>query len=317
MKDFFKKHPELLYLLIGVIVVDCVIMYMWMGDRTATENSRKEIEKIRNQATEINESSLAITRTNASKAQNEKEKWEKSYSVAYKEEADKYDLTTLYGKTMIDAKAKKVLKDKVNYLIDDLLQEKNKTSDRLSFAGYDGDLLFSLKAAEVERAFEILSALEEIVKICVEADVISLDKIHRPTAREYTQDASLNTKGYRFELSATVSAEGVKRLMNKIVSNKKFYFEINGFSLKADEQIDVSTDDIVPKIQRAVASTKVEKGINSELDQLKRGLVEDRAVKTSDTGVKTQSESIAPFTDAVIKIDLIIDWTQFVKDIKK
>lgn len=314
MKDFFKKHPELLYLLIGVIIIDCVMMYVWMGDRSATEASGKKIDQIRNQATEINESSLAITEKNATKALEEKNKWQSAYVKSYKEESSKYKLKTLHEPSMIDAKAKKVLKDKVNYLIDELLQDKDATANRLSFAEYDGNLLFSLKTEEVERTFEILSALEELVKICVEADVITIDKIGRPSSLEYALDSVLGTKSYRFELNATVSAEGVKRLMNKIVSNKNFYFEINGFSLASEEQINVTSDDITPKVQRAAKAVKEQRGIESELDQIAIGL--ETSIKKDDGGVKTQSESIAPFTDAVIKLELMIDWIQFAEGVK-
>lgn len=314
MKDFFKKHPELLYLLIGVIIVDCIMMYVWMGDKAATENSGTEIDRIRSQATKINDSTLAITEVNAAKALDEKEKWKKAYSTLYTEESTKYELKTQYKNTMIDATAKKVITSKVNYLIDELLQDKNKTSDSLSFAEFKGNVLFSLKKDQVKRIFEILAVLEELVKICDEAEIVSLEKVSRPLGLDYSVDSLLNTKSYRFEISATVTAEGVKRLMNRIVSDKAFYFEINGFSLKAEEQIDVTGDDIIPKIQRSAVVDKSRPGIDSELDQLQRNFNGNSEKETG--AVKTQEESIAPFTDAIVKLELIIDWVQFPGGVK-
>ena len=150
MKDFFKKHPELLILIIVVFIVDCVIMWMWMDDTSATEQSRKEIESLRGQAKSINDSSYSITDSNARKAQAESEKWESALNDAYFARAKKYVLETEYVKGMSSAKAKKIIKDKINFLIDEALADKNMTPDRLSFGVYDNNELFSLSAGIVK-----------------------------------------------------------------------------------------------------------------------------------------------------------------------
>ena len=313
MKDFFKKHPELLFLLVGVIVVDCAIMWIWLGDTSVTEESRKKIEQLRGQATKINESDYAITNANAAKSQDESEKWSEAFAVAYELEASKYTLETLYRKGMSGASAKKVFKDKVNELIDEVLVEKNKTSNKLSFGEYDGDKLFSFTAEQVERIFEILSATEELMGLCVDSDIISIDSIERPTDLEYSDDASLKLRSYTFKLNVTASAEGVKQLMNQISSDENFYFEINGFKLSADEQISVGGDDLRPNKERAQSSVKKPSGggFEDELDRIRGG------APKSTGGAKMHEESVAPFVDAIIHLELTVDWVQFLKEKKK
>ena len=85
-------------------------------------------------------------------------------------------------------------------------------------------------------------------------------------------------------------------------------------SLKAEEQIDVTGDDIIPKIQRSAVVDKSRPGIDSELDQLQRNFNGNSEKETG--AVKTQEESIAPFTDAIVKLELIIDWVQFPGGVK-
>ena len=150
MKDFFKKHPELLTLIVVVFVIDCVIMWMWYDDTSATEQSFKEIESLRGQAKQINDSNYSITNDNAQKAQVESKKWEDAFNKEYALRSSKYILETDYQTGMSPAKAKKIIKDKVNYLIDEVLLEKNGTGDRLSFGRYDNDELFSSKAGRKE-----------------------------------------------------------------------------------------------------------------------------------------------------------------------
>ena len=312
MKDFFKKHPELLILIVIVIIIDCAIMWMWLDDTSATEQSFKEIESLRGQAKQINESSYSITNENAQKAQVESKKWEDAFNKEYAQKSSKYVLETEYQTGMSPAKAKKIIKDRVNYLIDEILLDKNATGDRLSFGRYDNNELFSMSAAERKIVFEVLAATEQLINICVDTDVMTINSIGRPNNLTYALDKNLNLKNYRFLLKTTCSAEGVKRLMNRIVSDEKFYFEINSFVLNADQQVVSGPDDIRPKIERAGQGSKVIKTPN-ELDEIEIEIDDPDSGSQNTSSTKLQEESVAPFVDAKVNLELTIDWVQFNK----
>ena len=215
---------------------------------------------------------------------------------------------------MSSAKAKKIIKDKINFLIDEALADKNMTPDRLSFGVYDNNELFSLSAEDREIVFEILAATERLVNICIDADVISIDAIERPNVLKYAANSKLGLKGYKFILKTTNTAKGVKRLMNKIASDEKFYFEVNGFHLKAEEQLNATSGDIRPKIERESQGSKDDKksddilDLGDELDSID--------VKKVIDGAKLQKESVAPFKDAIVNLELTIDWIQYTKELK-
>ena len=54
--------------------------------------------------------------------------------------------------------------------------------------------------------------------------------------------------------------------MNQIASDEKFYFEVNGFQLKAEEQLNATPDDIRPKIEREAQDKQADKKSDDILD---------------------------------------------------
>ena len=171
MKGFFKKHPELLILLIVVIAVDGFITWMWLNDLAATEESRKQHQKLETEAKEINLSQWRVNAQNATLAEEELKKWQDSFKDLLTKEQEKYQYTIDYRKGVDQpATARRILKNKIDMLSQELLKEKDKTTDNLSFKTYAYEnTLMTMKADDIESVFIILRGLEEIIHNCIQS----------------------------------------------------------------------------------------------------------------------------------------------------
>ncbi|MCM8540499.1 MAG: Amuc_1100 family pilus-like protein [Lentisphaeraceae bacterium] len=320
MKGFFKKHPELLILLIVVIAVDIFIVWMWLDDLSATEKSKQAHERIKNDAKAINDSPWRINSENASLAEEELEKWVKSFDELVLAQQGKYQFDIDYKKTDQAATAKRVLKTKIDHLSQQLLKEKDLTGQtKLSFYTYAYEnTLLTMKADEIETVFTVLKGLEELIENCVKADVVSVDSVQRPNELIFEEDKSIYTKRYTYVLSVTATSEGLKKLINEIVNNKKFFFEINSLRLEADSQIVSSASDHVPVIKRigntqgaAIKQPRGIRGLEEGLDNL-IGSGKKEEIDSDEPII--YKDSISPFTQAINKIVISIDWVQFSKE---
>ena len=316
MKGFFKKHPELLIILIVVIVVDALIVYMWLGDKAATEKSQAEHEKLNQAAHAINTSTYKVSAANAKLAEDEVATWEKAFDGLIAERQAKYAFTG--EKFQQSATAKRVLKERVDHLSQKLLKDKDKTSDKLSFFTYAYEnTMLSMKAEEIQSVFVALKGVEQIVNTAVTSDIISLDSIERPNALAFEVDAALKTKRYTYVLKITAAADGFKKLVNKIVNDEKFFFEINSIKINAVEQVSVSTSDLVPKIARkgnSAAATPKRGGGIRDLEEGFDNLVNPAKDQEESDEPFIYRDSISPFSQAINNVEISIDWVQFTKE---
>lgn len=324
MKGFFKKHPELLILLIVVIAVDGFITWMWLNDLAATEESKKQHQKLVNDAKAINDSQWRVNAQNASLAEDELKKWQESFQELLTKEQEKYQFTIDYKKGVDQpATARRVLKNKIDMLSQELLKEKDKTNDNLSFKTYAYEnTLMTMKADDIESVFVILRGLEEIIHNCIQADVTSINQIVRPSDLVFEEDKSLGTKRYTYVLTLSASAESMKKVLNKISQDEKFFYEINSVKIVAQEQISASANDLIPKVNRTAGgnakSNQPKRGVSfNELEAGIDNLVggEKKTPETSDEPI-IYKDSVSPFSQAVNVVELSIDWIQFVKEKK-
>ena len=316
MKGFFKKHPELLIILIVVIVVDALIVYMWLDDKAATEKSQEEHKKLDQAADAINKSTYKVSAANAKLAEDEVATWEKAFNGLIAERQAKYAFTG--EKFQQSATAKRVLKERVDYLSQKLLKEKDKTSDKLSFFTYAYEnTMLSMKPEEIQSVFVALKGVEQIVNTAVTSDIISLDSIERPNALAFEVDGALKTKRYTYVLKVTAAADGLKKLVNKIVNDEKYFFEINSIKINAVEQVSVSTSDLVPKIARKGHSAAVTPKRGGGIRDLEEGfddLVGPKKDEGEDDEPFIYKDSISPFSQSINNVEISIDWVQFTKE---
>lgn len=320
MKGFFKKHPELLILLIVVIAIDAFIVWMWLDDLAATEKSKQAHQKIKNDAIEINESPWRINTENAKIAEDESVNWQKVYDKLIEEKQNKYAFTIDYKKTDQPATAKRLLKEKVDHMSDELLKDKDKTN-KLSFFTYAYEnTLMSMKTDEIETVYVVLKGLEELVKACVTADIVSMDEVVRPNDLAFVEDKSIGTRRYTYNLTVSATAEGLKKLINEIVNNEKFFFEINSLKLEAIPQITSTTSDHIPLVKRQgnTAATNQSpkrggRGLEAELENLiDPGTGATNEVDPDEPVI--YKDSVSPFSQAVNKVVISIDWVQYIKE---
>ena len=321
MKGFFKKHPELLILLIVVIAIDAFIVWMWLDDLSATEKSKQAHEKLKNDARQINDSPWRISNENANLPEEELARWEKSFSDLLAKQQEKYTFEIDYKKTDQAATAKRVLKTKIDYLSQELLKDKDLTNNtKLSFYTYAYEnTLLTMKPEEIEKVFVILKGLEELVEICVKADVVAVNDIQRPTELVFDEDPAIHTKRYTYIFTVMATSEGFKKLINQVVNNQKYFFEINSLKLEAESQVVSSASDHIPVIKRQGNSDGAKKGISPRgIRGLEEGL-ENLVGTGSNNAVESDEpviykDSISPFTQAVNKVVISIDWVQFTKE---
>lgn len=315
MKGFFKKHPELLVLLIVVIIIDAIIVYMWMGDNTATAEAEDEHKKLDQAAEAIIKSKFKVSAQNAKLAEDETAKWEKTFDELIAARQEKYVVT---GESFEQsATAKRVLKERVDHLSQKLLKEKDKTADKLSFFTYAYEnTLLSMKSDDIQNIFVILKGVEHLVGIAVKSDIISLDLIQRPNDLAYVEDKALKTKRYTYNLKFAATADGMKKFINQIVNDDVYFWEINSIKINAIEQVSASTSDLVPKILRqgnSQANTPKKDGIRG-LEEGFDNLVNPKKDEADPEEAFIYKDSISPFSQAVNNIEISIDWVQFTKE---
>lgn len=318
MKGFFKKHPELLILLIVVIVIDALIVWMWLDDLAATEKSKQAHERIKNDARKINESDWRINNQNASEAEKESTRWSEKFAELIAKQQEKYAFKIDYKKSDQPATAKRVLKAKIDYLSQELLKEKDRTK-KLSFYTYAYEnTLMSMKGEEIESVYVLLKGLEEIVESCVTSDIVSLDSIERPNELGFEEDKTIGTKRYTYVLTISATAESLKKLVNRIVNNKKFFFEVNSLKLEAVSQISSTASDHIPLVQRKGNTGAAPKGPDRGLRRLEEDIDRlrspDKAENTDPDEPVIYKDSVSPFSQAINKVVISIDWVQFTKE---
>ena len=321
MKGFFKKHPELLILLVIVIIIDGVLVWMWLGDLAATEKSKQSHEKLKNDAKAINASKWRISNANAQKAKDELAKYENSFEELVGQQLEKYQFSVAYDKGASAPAHKVNINRQVSKLSEQLLKDKDKTQDKLSFFTYAYEnTVLDMKPEEIETVYVILKGLEELINICVKADVISVDQVQRPNELAFFEDKQIFLKKYTYILTLSVTSESLKKLLNEVVNNEKFFFEINSIKVNAVQQITASTSDLVPLVGRQGAGNQGAKaaaprGIEGLEESLRIGDPVSKKAEDSDEPI-IYKDSISPFSQAVNKVEISIDWVQFVKEAK-
>jgi len=319
MKGFFKSHPELLILLIVVIAVDGFIVWMWLDDLAATAVSKQAHEKLVNDAKQINNSQWRVNAENASSAEKELAKWESSFADILKKEQQKYTFDIDYKKGVDQpATARRIFKSKIDKISQELLKDKDKTTDKLSFFTYSYEnTMMTMKGDEIESVFIILKGLEELIQNCIKADIISLDQVQRPSELAFEEDKSISTKRYTYLLTVSATSDSLKKLINEISKDENYFFEINSIKITAEDQITAGTSDLVPKVSRVGKS-------QANANQPKRGIRDLEAnfenLVTGNTKVENPDEpviykdSISPFSQAINKVEISVDWIQFIKE---
>ena len=316
MKGFFKKHPELLVVLIVVIIIDAVIVYMWLDDKAATAKSEAEHQKLVKAADDINKSKYKVNAQNAKLAEDEAASWEKSFNdlIAQRQEKYSYVIPEYDQK----AKARIELKKKVDELIE-LLQDKNKTTDKLSMVSYaDDSTLLTTDKKQIKIVFTLLNGIEKIVNLAVKSDIISLDSISRPNDLAYVEDKALKMRTYTYSLNFTATADGVKKFINHLVNDKDYFFEITSIKINAVEQLTVSNSNIIPKVMRQggpAARTPKRGGGIEDLEEGFNDLLGPKKNPEEDPDAPfIYKDSISPFSQAINNVSISIDWIQFTKE---
>ena len=321
MKDFFKKNPEFLYILIAVLVIDGVIIWFCMGDNAATAKKQQELENLRNQANSINGSKFQTNPGNADKARKNAETVVKEFDDKFKKKLEQYK----YKKTAQETFTSKP-RALTNYrdLLDDLskkLKDQDKTGEaKFSFNEYQ-DQILQMEIDKIQVVFEILNGFMKIADNCLKADIESINEVERPMELTFLTDKELGIKTYSYTLKLSGNGGSIKRLINLISSDKEYFFEISSIKLLAQKQIETEGGAVKPLIDRGNAGTGetpggTPGGPGGELEELERGLGPGPGAGTGpgteEGEVTISKESVQPFTSAVNDVELIIDWIQFI-----
>jgi len=315
MKGFFKKHPELLILLIVVIVIDAVIVYMWLDDKAATAKSQAEHKKLVQAADEINKSKFKVSAQNAKLAEDEATRWEEDFNKLIADRQEKYS----YAIKEYDQKAKARIE--LKKIVDGLLQllkDKNKTTDKLSMVTYvDDNTLLNMEKDDIKQVFTLLNGIQKIVNLAVTSDIISLDSVVRPNDLAFVEDKALKNRRYTFNISFSATADGFKKLINQIVNDEKYFFEINSVKINAIEQVSISASDIIPNIKR-LGGSETPKPRGGGIRDLEEGFDElispDKKKEVDPEESFVYKDSISPFSQAINNVEISIDWIQFTKE---
>jgi len=311
MKDFFKKHPELLYTLVAVIIIDVVIVYLFMGDLSETAKAEAKVEQMKVDSNQITASHYAITPENAKRFKDETAKWKKEYDARYKERSAKYLIKNTYDSTLTATRHKTKFRNRVNGMLTDL-KGRDATGDKLSFGGYltqDKDWTV-LPEAEKISLFEVLGGVERLISLCQDADLIEMVKIER-NGLVFVPDAVNRVKRYKYDITMKVAGSGVKKIMNSITSDQKYFFSLVGFEMHAEKQLEITDEDVVPLTSRVAEKAE---GVNrggtiDDIERLAKNLGDGE--EKEDLTVSIAKKNIAPFEDAVITLKLSVDWIQF------
>ncbi len=317
MKSFFKKYPEVVILSILVIIIDSVIIYMWRGEVNATAIAAENHTKLDNDAKAIINSSWRVSQENANIVNQEVAKWQETFNELLSDEQIKYKLNIEFDKSKVQGpQAKQDFKNKIEKLSQDLLKEKDKTDNNLSFKTYAYEnTILKMAQNDIQTIFEVLKSFEELVNICVAADIISLDRVNRPKELQYEIDPVLSTKRYTFELNFTADAESLKKFLNMVTQNDQYFFDILSCKIEAENQVTVSAEDILPLIPRL--GSAINKATNTpavNLNKLPETLLGETTIDAIDQGPVIINDSISPFNQAIYSVTISLDWVQFVKE---
>ncbi len=318
MKAIIKKYPEILILSIVVLIADSVIVFMWRGDVSATAVAAEKHTSLDNDAKSINSSEWRVNGANANLVKDEVLKWEDTFNKLLSEEQVKYKVNIDYDKTKAQGpQAKQDFKNKIEKLSQEVLRERDKTINNLSFKNYAYEnTILTMTPADIQTIFEVLKGFEELVNICVKAEIMSLDSVNRPKEITYEVDSQLNTKRYTYELSFTADSDGMKKFLNMVTQTENYFFDILSCKIEAENQVTVSSEDIVPTIPRVGNQTpgnpKDSSSIN--LDKLPDTLGGDAVKPAVNEGPVILNTSVAPFNKAIYKVNVTLDWVQFVKE---
>ena len=309
MKDFFKKHPEFLIVLIAVIIIDAGIIWMSLSDQAHTAKSKKKLLSLIEKAERISTSELRTNKPNAEKAELDAESVQKAFKEKFLQKLNQYKYIKHHKENFTNQpNAKLNMQKLLNNLTDVILKDKDLTEDKLSFNKYYRKAVMGMENDKITQIFQILNGFTRIAHNCAEAEIASIDSVQRPIELGYTEDKKLGIKTYTYILNVTGNGSAIKRLLNKISSDEKYFYEISSIKLKAVNQI--TTDEngnIAPIIGRA-KKTKEERPNPRDFDF---GPEDKPAPKEDD--VYISESSLAPFTRAENKVELTIDWIQFVK----
>jgi hypothetical protein len=309
MKDFFKKHPELLIILIAVIIIDAGIIWMSLSDQAHTAKSKKKLLSLIEKAERISTSKLRTNSQNAEKAELNAESVQKAFKEKFLQKLNQYKYIKHPKENFSNQpNAKLNMQKLLDNLIEVTLKDIDLTEDKLSFNQYYQKAVMDMENDKITQIFQILNGFTRIAHNCAEAEIASIDSVQRPIELGYTEDKKLGIKTYTYIVNVTGNGSSIKRLLNRISSDEKYFYEISSIKLKAVDQI--TTDEngnIAPIVGRAAKAEK-ERPDPKDFDFAP----EDKpAPKESD--IYVSESSLAPFTRAENKVELTIDWIQFVK----
>jgi hypothetical protein len=314
MKNFFKKHPELLILLIAVIVIDAVIIWMCLGDQAATAKSENELKNLINKSTKIATSKLRTNDNNAVKAEEDAKKIKAAFEKKLLQKLEQYKYIRHAKETFTKKpRAKSNMIDLLDELITVTLKDKDETQDKFSFNDYYQKAIMEMEMDKIPIIFEIFNGFSRIAHSCAEAEITSVNSVQRPTELDFSVDKKLGVKTYTYIITVTGSGASIKRLLNSISGDKQYFYEISSIKLTAKEQVKVDDKgSLAPVIERSKKKKDTASPREFDIDDLGSG----KSVAPQEGEVYITENSVAPFSIAENEVELTVDWIQFVKSKK-